>query len=102
MDHARIDVPGTDNFREVAVPVSGGRLRPGRLYRSDALSRLPRAGRAALVRLSVRRVVDLRSGIDRRIGGRDRLRGTGAELVRIPMLAGAVPRDTAVLDCHGS
>lgn len=94
---ARLDIPGTYNFREVAVAVDGGAVRPGRLYRSDALSRLTPAGRAALAALGVHRVIDLRGGLDRRLGGRDRLRGTGVHLVRIPVLAGAAPRDAATL-----
>lgn len=94
---ARLDIPGTYNFREVVVAVDGGAVRPGRLYRSDALSRLTRDGRAALAALGVRRVVDLRGGFDRRLGGPDRLRGTGAQLVRIPVLAGAAPRDAGAL-----
>lgn len=77
----RLDVPGTHNFREAAP----GALRPGRLYRSDALHRLNRAGRQALADLGIAVVIDLRSDIDRRIGGRDRLRGTGAHLVSIPI-----------------
>lgn len=94
---ARLDIPGTHNFREVVVAVDGGAVRPGSLYRSDALNRLTRSGRAALAALGVRRVVDLRGGFDRWLGGPDRLRGTGAQLVRIPVLAGAAPRDAGTL-----
>lgn len=87
-------IAGTYNFREVAP----GALRPGLLYRSDGLHRLTRAGRRALADLDVEVVVDLRSPFDRRFGGRDRLRGTGAELVSIP-IAGAPPRtDPAGID----
>lgn len=83
MDDAvtRLDVPGTYNFREVAPGV----LASGRLYRSDALHRLDRAGRRRIRELRIRQVIDLRSTIDRRIGGRDRLRGTGAEHVSVPI-----------------
>lgn len=80
----RLDVPGTHNFREVAP----GAIRPGIFYRADALNRLTPAGRTALVGLGVRTVVDLRSGLDRRIGGRDRLRGVGAEVKRFPIYGG--------------
>lgn len=90
----RLDIAGTHNFREVAVGV----LRPGLLYRSDGLHRLTRAGRRALGELGVETVVDLRSGFDRRFGGRDRLRGTGADLVPIP-ISGAPPgTDPAGID----
>lgn len=90
----RLDLPGTHNFREVAP----GSLRARQLYRSDGLHRLTRAGRRALADLGVEVVVDLRSAFDRRFGGRDRLRGTGAELVSIP-IAGAPPStDPAGID----
>lgn len=83
MDDAvnRLDVPGTYNFREVAPGV----LASGRLYRSDALHRLNSAGRRRIRELGVRKVIDLRSAFDRRIGGRDRLRGTGAVRVSVPI-----------------
>lgn len=83
MDDAvtRLDVPGTYNFREVAP----GALASGRLYRSDALHRLDRVGRRRISEIGIRKVIDLRSTFDRRIGGRDRLRGTGAERVSIPI-----------------
>ncbi|CAH0192076.1 tyrosine-protein phosphatase [Microbacterium sp. Bi121] len=77
----RLDVPGTYNFREVAPGV----LASGRLYRSDALHRLDKAGRRRIGELGIRTVLDLRSAIDRRLGGRDRLRGTGAIRVSVPI-----------------
>ena len=77
----RLDVAGTHNFREVAPGV----LTPGMLYRSDALHRLTREGRRKLRQLGIRQVIDLRSTIDRRIGGRDRLRGTGAARLSVPI-----------------
>jgi len=78
-----IHLPVTYNFR----PAAG--VTPGALYRSDALARLTREGRARLGELGVSRVVDLRSDFDRRLGGPDRLRGVAADLVKIPMLSGA-------------
>ncbi|WP_426181357.1 tyrosine-protein phosphatase [Microbacterium sp. TWP3-1-2b2] len=83
MDDAltRLDLAGTHNFREVAPGV----LTPGTLYRSDALHRLTREGRRKLRQLGIRQVIDLRSAFDRRIGGRDRLRGTGATRVSVPI-----------------
>jgi len=83
MDDAvtRLDLPGTHNFREVTPGV----LRHGRLYRSDALDRLTREGRMRLRQLGIGQVIDLRSAFDRRIGGRDRLRGTGAHYLSIPI-----------------
>lgn len=78
---SRLEIPGTHNFREVAPGV----LTPGRLYRSDALHRLTREGRSRLRELGIQQVIDLRSAFDRRIGGRDRLRGTGAQLMSVPI-----------------
>ncbi|MGP6172269.1 tyrosine-protein phosphatase [Microbacterium sp. A196] len=88
MDDAvtRLDVPGTSNFRAVAP----GTVASGRLYRSDALDRLNSVGRQRIAELGITAVIDLRSRIDRRIGGRDRLRGTGA--VRISLPIDGVPR----------
>lgn len=74
-------MPGASNFREVAP----GQLMPGLLYRSDALHRLTRVGRRRLRELGIRQVIDLRSAFDRRIGGSDRLRGTGIEYLRVPI-----------------
>lgn len=89
----RLPVEGTYNFREAAP----GLLRPGRLYRSDALHRLTPAGRATLRGLGIVRVIDLRSPFDRRLGGRDRLRGVGAEYVSIPILGAGQRLDPATL-----
>ena len=83
----RLPVPVTYNFR----PVAG--TRPGALYRSDALAQLTREGRLTLRELGVTRVIDLRSTLDRRLGGPDRLWPSGAELVRVPMLSGAKKSD---------
>lgn len=83
---SRLPVPRTYNFRAVAPGV----LRPGRLYRSDALHRLRRLGREQVASLGIRTVIDLRSDLDRRLGGRDRLRGTGATRVAIP-ISGSMP-----------
>jgi protein-tyrosine phosphatase len=103
----RLAIDGTYNFREVAP----GLLREGVLYRSDALHRLSPAGRAALARLGITRVIDLRSRLDRRLTGADRLRTVGAEYIRIPIGGGARRSDLdtltlrsvyrTVLDQHG-
>lgn len=88
----RIDVPVTYNFR----PVQGTRG----LYRSDALARLRRGGREKLRDLGVARVIDMRSGVDRLLGGSDRLRGVGAELVRIPIVTGGTRSQLDRLSLH--
>ncbi|MCK0114096.1 tyrosine-protein phosphatase [Ornithinimicrobium sp. F0845] len=94
---SRLEVPRTYNFRAVAPRA----LTPGRLYRSDALHRLSRAGRRRLADLGIRVVIDLRSDFDRRIGGRDRLRGTGAERVAIPISGASPGTDPGSLDLRG-
>ena len=91
----RLDVPVTFNFR----PVAG--TRPGTLYRSDALAKVNRAGRQRLRELGVRRVIDLRSDLDRRLSGPDRIRGVGAELVKAPMLSGGSKKEIYGLTLEG-
>lgn len=53
------ELQGAWNFRDVAD--SAAALRPGRLFRSSELSRLDDDGRAALARLGITDVADLRS-----------------------------------------
>lgn len=89
-----LTVPGTHNFR----PVAPGTLIPGLLYRSDALHRLTREGRGVLADLGVTVVIDLRSDFDRRISGRDRLRGTGARRVAIPISGAPLHTDPSQVD----
>lgn len=79
----RLDIPVTYNFRQVTG------TRAGSLYRSDALATLSRDGRAEIAGLGVSRVIDLRNTLDRRLGGRDKLRGTGARQLKIPMMSTA-------------
>lgn len=84
----RMDIAGTHNFREAAPGV----LRPGLLYRADALDRLTDEGRKAFAELGVTLVIDLRGDLDLQLGGPDLLDGTGAEYVRHAInAAGANP-----------
>ncbi|MFV0495151.1 tyrosine-protein phosphatase [Mycobacterium sp.] len=53
------ELPGAWNFRDVADATAG--LRPGRLFRSSDLSGLDDGGRAALRRLGITDVIDLRA-----------------------------------------
>lgn len=93
----RLPIERTWNFRAAGVGV----IRPGVLYRSDALDRLTARGRADLAGLGIGTVVDLRSRLDRRIGGRDRLRGTGATYLPVP-ISGVGPRtDPATITLTG-
>lgn len=93
-DTQRMTVDGTYNFRAV-----GG--RSAGVYRSDALHRLSRAGRQQLRSLEIATVIDLRSQIDRRLTGRDRLRGTDARLVRVPIATGSPAADLRSLTLAG-
>lgn len=56
-----VDISGTHNFRDLGgLRTARGRIRPGRLFRSDSLQRLDSNGRSQLLSLGVREVVDLR------------------------------------------
>lgn len=58
---AEAPVPGALNFRDTGgLPAGGGVTRAGVLFRSGGLSRLGDVDRAALRRLGIRRIVDLR------------------------------------------
>jgi protein-tyrosine phosphatase len=54
---------GASNFRDAggSLAADGRRLRLGRLFRSDALNNLSVSDQAALTRLGLRQVIDLRS-----------------------------------------
>ncbi|MEU1972413.1 tyrosine-protein phosphatase [Microbacterium sp. NPDC019599] len=55
-------VPGAVNLRDVGgLPAGAGRTRSGVLYRSGNLARLDDDGIAALGRLGLRRIIDLRA-----------------------------------------
>lgn len=86
---SRLPIAGTYNFR----PVGARSLPDVGVYRSDALHRLTRDGRQALRSLGVETVIDLRSTFDRRLSGRDRLAGTGARVVSIPISGGSPATD---------
>lgn len=60
-----LDMPGTTNFRSTAgYSVTGGELRDGGLFRSDALHRLDEQGLGRLRELGVVRVLDLRDAVE--------------------------------------
>ena len=60
-----IQVPGTTNLRSTAgYPAGDGRIREGRLFRSDALHQLDDQGIQHLSRLGVVRVLDLRDPVE--------------------------------------
>ena len=93
----RIPVPGTYNFRDVGgYPVPGGSVRSGKLFRSDALSRLGDEGRNYLGHLGVGTVVDLRDNDEVELFPDD-LAGLEVQLVRLPVFEGS-GRSQAVSD----
>jgi protein-tyrosine phosphatase len=62
----RLSIPGTANLRDVGgYDVAGGATRWRTLFRADALHGLGGGGRAALVELGVRTVIDLREPVER-------------------------------------
>jgi protein-tyrosine phosphatase len=84
----RIDLPGTQNLRDLGgYPAAGGRtVRRRTLLRSDALHRLDDAGRAALARLGLRTVIDLRT--DQEVqAAPSALDGTGARTFHVPLFS---------------
>ena len=100
----RIPVPGTFNFRAVAADVQKGRIRHGRLLRSDAIDRLGDSGREAIAALGVRRVLDLRTAEEAAaqpddLDGLVLADGSPVEHVAVPIIAGSVTQlDPASLD----
>ncbi|SDS42709.1 tyrosine-protein phosphatase [Microterricola viridarii] len=87
--HDRIPVSGTFNFRDVGgYPAAGGVVRPGKLFRSDGLSKLGDAGKGDLMRLGVGLVIDLRDDFEATMMPDD-LDGTGIRTVRLPVFEGS-------------
>lgn len=91
---APLPIPGTVNFR-AASPASAG-LRPGVLFRADALGAVGDDGRRALVDLGIRRIVDLRSDQET-AEAPDDVDGTGIEVVHVPIMGGSVQDSLAQL-----
>jgi protein-tyrosine phosphatase len=85
----RIELPGLFNMRDAGgYPVEGGgAVRWRRLFRSDALHQLDAGGTAALARLGLRTVVDLRTQpeVDNAPSALD---GLSARVRHISLLAG--------------
>lgn len=85
----RQDVSGTSNFRPLGgYATPRGFLRDDLLWRSDGLADLGEAGRAALARLGVRTIVDLREDVERELHPDD-VAGLDVSIVAVPVL-GAV------------
>jgi len=95
-----LEIPSLPNLRDLGGHPTrdGGRVRTGLLYRSTDLSRLDDAGAAALARLGIRAVYDLRTEGER-AGQPDRL-PPGAAYVVVDILGdspGMTPADFAKL-----
>lgn len=81
---AGIPLEGTKNTRDLGgMPVAGGRLRPGRLYRSGALCFITPADLESLQGLRLQTVVDLRTDKEIEKDGHDRI--VLAQNLRLPM-----------------
>jgi protein-tyrosine phosphatase len=81
-------IPGTFNARDLGgLRTRDGIVRPGLVWRSDALIKLGDDGRAALDRLGVELAIDLREPIERRLDPAD-LGGLAVTLEEQPILNG--------------
>ncbi|MBS2040141.1 tyrosine-protein phosphatase [bacterium] len=79
-----IPLEGTKNTRDLGgIPVAGGRLRHGRLYRSGALCFVTPSDIESLQGLRLRTVIDLRTDLEIAKDGADRI--VLAENLRLPM-----------------
>ncbi len=92
----RYETPGVYNLRDTGGYTAGaGRLRWGRLFRSDALHLLDEDGRALLGDLGITHIVDLR-GTQERSTAPSRLDGLDVTVLHLPVFDEAAP--TAQLD----
>jgi protein-tyrosine phosphatase len=83
-------VPGAVNFRDVGgLPAGSTRTRSGILFRSGNLARLDDAGVAALGRLGIRRIIDLRAD-EEVVHAPSRVEGLSVQTQRVPLFLGSV------------
>jgi hypothetical protein len=89
---ARIEIASLPNLRDLGgwPTADGGRVRRGLLYRSVALDKLDEPGTAAVTRLGIRTVIDLRTEGERT-----------AEPDRLPDGRGATSRAGPLHDRQG-
>lgn len=84
------DVPGAVNLRDVGgLPAGDAVTRHGVLFRSGNLAQLEPAGTAALGRLGLRRIIDLRAD-DEVAHAPSRIDGLGVTTQRVPLFLGSV------------
>ncbi|MHB2019909.1 MAG: tyrosine-protein phosphatase, partial [Candidatus Xenobia bacterium] len=83
-DGRQLRLQGADNARDLGgLPVQGGRIRSGLIYRSSDLARLTDQDVARLGRLPIRTVIDVRTGAEVDLEGGDRYHAP--RQVRLPM-----------------
>lgn len=99
-------VPGAMNFRDIGgLSVAGARTRSGVLYRSGNLADIGEPGRAALQRLGVRRIIDLRDDEEVRRSP-SLVEGLDVATRRVPLFLGSVAsffeHDTSLSQLYAS
>jgi protein-tyrosine phosphatase len=105
----RVDIAGTRNLRDLGglTTPEGRRIRPGVLFRAEALVDLPvsphyavlREDNAAdLHRLGIRTVIDLRSELESERKPSAWPRATGARAVQLPIAEGVEGTDTWIME----
>ncbi|MEK0306976.1 tyrosine-protein phosphatase [Bifidobacterium favimelis] len=92
MTEDKTAIDGLYNFRDLGgMPTSGGRIRRGLLFRSEALAGLTEKGKRQMEASPVRLVLDLRAGQEVKAMPDPDL--AGIDNVNIPMLDGSMPLD---------
>ena len=106
-DAVDLGLRGVVNFRDLGGhAVTDGRVRTGRVFRSDSLAYVEPDDLEALVtRLGIRSVVDLRSDMERATSPLAALEGAGVRLVSIPLVdptrPASIPLDIATVTLIG-
>ena len=106
-DAVDLGLRGVVNFRDFGGhAVADGRVRTGRVFRSDSLAYVEPDDLEALVtRLGIRSVLDLRSDMERATAPLAALEGAGVRLVSIPLVdptrPASIPLDIATVTLIG-
>ncbi len=94
-----IELDGVFNFRDLGgLPVAGGVTRPGMVFRSDGLHRVPQAERGSVAERGIGVVVDLRSPEE--VEDEGRFDHDGIEVRHVPVLQ--APREMIGGDSHAA
>ena len=93
------EIPGAVNFRDLGgIPVAGGRLRQGVVWRSAMTHHIDAAGIEALaVRFGIRTVIDLRNATEIAEDGVADFAGAGIEHRHVPIVAVEESQETRAL-----